>query len=145
MGLRARGVLGDLVFHQLLVGRDSMPKVLALPRSLWVPSPLEGLSLNLHLQWTGLGAPRVQGLLARLGFLAPHEHLGILGHLWHLLPGMDGVSRLEVLGVLVLPVLPWVLGVHWGLGNHPGLCFLSVLRLLFLHQGQENPVFLGIP
>lgn len=118
---------------------------LGLLRSLCVPFLLEGLSLNLHLRWTGLGGPWVQGLLALLGVLDPLEHLGILDRPWHLLLGMDGASRQGVLGGLVLRVLPWVLGVHWDLGNHPGLCFPSVLRLLFLHQGQENPVSLGIP
>lgn len=145
MDLQAQGLLGDLVFHQLLVDLDIVLGGLVLLKSLWVPSPLEGLSSNLYLQQMGLGAPWGQGLQARLDFLVPHEPLGILGHLWHLLPGMDGASRQGVLGGLALHVLPWALGVRWDLGNHLHLCFLSVRRLLFLHQGQENPVLLGIP
>lgn len=117
VGLQVQGLLGDLVFHLLLVGQDSVQGTLVLLRSLWVPSPLEGLSLNLHLRRMGLEDPRFQALPVRLGFLAPHEHLGILGHLGHLLPGMDGASRQRVLGVLVPPVLPWVLEVHWGLAG----------------------------
>lgn len=49
VGLQVQGLLGDLVFHLLLVGQDSVQGALVLLRSLWVPSPLEGLSLNLHL------------------------------------------------------------------------------------------------
>lgn len=45
--LQAQGLLGDLVVHQFLVGQDSVLGHLVLLRSLWVPSPLEGLSLNL--------------------------------------------------------------------------------------------------
>lgn len=47
VGLQVQGLLGDLVFHQLLVGQDSSLGGLVLLRSLWVPSPLEVLSLNL--------------------------------------------------------------------------------------------------
>jgi hypothetical protein len=47
VGLQVQGLLGDLVFHLLLVGQDSVQGTLVLLRSLWVPSPLEGLSLNL--------------------------------------------------------------------------------------------------
>lgn len=47
VGLQVQGLLGDLAFHLLLVGQDSVQGSLVLLRSLWVPSPLEGLSLNL--------------------------------------------------------------------------------------------------